>query len=91
MNAALTLDSLTPTPTFDDMPDMVHVVDGGQRERRDPAGVPLRPYSEVAALMFITGVVRDIPSVQQIIDIERRALLKLRNHPKTRALLRDLR
>jgi hypothetical protein len=91
MNSALILDSLTPATDFDELPDMVHIVDVWRRERRAQEDASLRPYSEVAAMMYLTGVTPDVPSVQQVADIERRALRKLRNHPRMRALLRDLR
>lgn len=49
----------------------------------------LTPYHEVAAMLVLAGIVKEVPSVQQVVDIERRALRKLRARPEIRRLYRD--
>ena len=84
----LELDSLTPPTTFADVdladvqPAVCGTPVGGAR-----AGV--RPYHEVAAMLFITGVERVVPSIKQVRDIENRALRRLRRDPKIKELLRE--
>ena len=88
MNRALQLDSLTGPSAFDRAPDPVHVVDIGAHDHHH--NEMLRPYHEVGAILVIAGLFEDVPSLQQIVDIERRALRKLKAHPEIRRLHKEL-
>ena len=80
----LEIDSLTPSETFDaDIVAVRPVVCG------TPDVVPLRPRHEVAALLAISGVTREVLSEQQVADIENRAFRRLRRDREVRRLYRE--
>jgi hypothetical protein len=84
----LELDSLTPPVSFDavDLADVQQDVCGTPASA---ARVGVRPYHEVAALLFITGIESDVPSIQQVRNIENRALRRLRRDPRLKELLHE--
>jgi hypothetical protein len=49
-----------------------------------------RPYLEVAVLLCVSGVTKDVLSIQQVSEIENRALRKLRRHPAIGDLYREI-
>jgi hypothetical protein len=84
----LEIDSLTPPETFgDDLADVQQAVCG------TPAGGSrggLRPYVEVAVILFLAGVSQEVLSPQQVADIEKRAFRKLRRHRGIQELHREI-
>lgn len=85
----LEIDSLTPPTTFADV-DLVDVQPAVCGTPAGAARAGVRPYHEVAAMLFITGVSSDVLSIKQVRDIENRALRRLRRDPKIKELLHDL-
>lgn len=82
----LEVDSLIPPSSFGEGLPAHQVAHVGVRGAEYGA---LRPYAEVAVLLVVAGVFQDIPSIQQIVDIEKCALRKLRRRPEIRRLFRD--